>query len=205
MGSPPSALGLLGPAAHGWARRVAATLKWAISARRWPEPRRALAAVVLAGADGAWAALLHPSLGGPLGVLAGCGVLAALIGVVSRKFPPVAVGVGLLGAEYLAGQAGRPPSVAVASAFGSLLLISCELAWWSAELSARSSWDKQRRRERWVWLVGLAGGGFVTGVVVGLAGVSGLGRGAAVAVGGAVAGLVLALALASWVRNVSGR
>ena len=205
MGSPPSALGLLGPAVHGWARRAVTTVKWLLGAQRWPEPFRASAAVLLAAGNGAWAALLHPSLAGPLAALAGCGVLAVAGGALTRNFVPVAVGVGLLGAEYLAGQAGRPVSVAGASAFGVLLLVACELTWWSAELSARSSWSKKVRRERWVWLAGTAGGAFAAGVVVGLAGISGVGPGTTVAAAGAASLLVVALALASWAREVSGR
>lgn len=204
MGTPPSAIGLLGPAVHGWVRRARVTLKWAFGARRWPEPLRASSAVLVAAADGAWAALLHPALAGPLGLLAGVAVLAVAAGLLTRNFVPVAVGVGLLGAEYLAGQAGRAVSVVVASAFAALLLTTCELAWWSLELASRSSWGKAAKRERWVWLVGLAVAGFVVGVVVGLAGVSGLGPGTVVAAAGAVSALVVALAVASWARDVSG-
>ena len=204
MGSPPSALGLLGPAVHGWARRAVATVKWVLGAQRWPEPLRALSAVFLAAGDAIWAALLHPSLARPLAALAACGVLAVAGGVLTRNFVPVTVGVGLLGAEYLAGQVGRPVSVAGASAFGAILLVACELAWWSAELSARSSWGKKVRRERWVWLAGTAAGAFSAGVVVGLAGISGIGPGTTVAAAGAASLLVLALALASWARDVSG-
>ena len=205
MGSPPSALGLLGPAAHGWARRAGAALRWALGARRWPEPFRASAAVVLAGGDGAWAALLHPSLAGPLGLLAGAGVTAVAVGVLARGFAAVSAGAALLGAAYLAGAVGRPVSVAVASAFATVLLVVCELAWWSAELSARSAWKREHRRRRWLWVGALAGGGFAVGVVVGLAGVSGVGPGTVVAVAGAVSAVVVALAAASWVRDLSGR
>ena len=204
MGSPPSALGLLGPAVHGWARRAVATVKWVLGAQRWPEPLRALSAVFLAAGDAIWAALLHPSLARPLAALAACGVLAVAGGVLTRNFVPVTVGVGLLGAEYLAGQVGRPVSVAGASAFGAILLVACELAWWSAELSARSSWGKKVRRERWVWLAGTALGAFAAGVVVGLAGISGVGPGTTVAAAGAASLLVVALALASWARDISG-
>ena len=204
MGTPPSAIGLLGPAVHGWVRRARVTLRWAFSARRWPEPFRASSAVLLAAADGVWAALLHPSLAGPLGLLAGVAVLAVAAGLLGRNFVPLAVGVGLLGAEYLAGQAGHPVSVVIASAFAAVLLTTCELGWWSLELASRSSWGKEAKQERWLWIAGLAAAGFVVGVVVGLAGVSGLGPATVVAAAGAVSALVVALAVASWARDVSG-
>ena len=205
MGSPPSALGLLGPAAHGWARRGGAALKWALGARRWPEPLRASAAVALAAGDGAWAALLHPALAGPLGLLGGAGVVAVAVGVLARGFAAVSTGAALLGAAYLAGAVGRPVSVVVASAFATVLLLVCELAWWSAELSARSAWKRAHRRRRWLWVSGLAAGGFGVAVVVGLAGLSGVGPGTVVAVAGAMSAVVVALAVASWVRDLSDR
>ena len=205
MGSPPSAFGLLGPATAGRLRRAAQAARWVVGARRWPEPWRASAAAALGVAEGAWAVLLHPSLAGPLGLLAGVGTVLVALGMVARKFWAVAGGAAFLGAAYLAGQAGRPVSVAVASAFGTGLFVICELAWWSEELSARSAWGREALRRRWGSLAGLAGGGFALGVVVGLVGVTGLRPGTAVAVAGGVSALLVALAVVAWVRDLSGR
>ncbi len=204
MGSPPSALGLLAPARYRWARRAARSAQWALSARRWPEPRRAAGAVALAALDGAWAALLRPQLSGLLAVLGALALLAVLAGVLARRLRPVTVGLGLLGAEYMVSQAGRAVSVVVAAAFGAVLLAVAEMAWWSAELAARSLWARRELRRRWAVLAGLVGGSFALGVVVGVAGVAQLRPAAAVAVAGAVGGLVVALAVATWVRDLSG-
>lgn len=204
MGSPPSALGLLGPATAGWLRRTARSARWAVASRRWFEPLRGAAAVALAALDAAWAASLRPSLAGPLAIVGGFAVLAVAAGVLVRRPAPVAAGTALLGAEYLASQAGRPVSVVVAAAFGAVLLAFNELAWWSAELSARTSWGRSELRGRWVALSALAGGGFALGVVVGLVGVARLGPAPVIAVAGAACALLVALAVVSWVRDVSG-
>ena len=205
MGSPPSALGFLAPARAGLAGRLVRNARLAIGSQHWPDPKRAAGAIALAALDGAWAAALRPALSGLLALVGSVAFLAVFGGLLARRYVVVVVGLSLLGAEYLVSQAGRPVSVVVAAAFGTVLLATGELAWWSAELSVRSLWGLQEVRRRWGVLVVLVGGGFALSVVVGVAGVARLRPPAAVAVAGALAGLVAALSVASWVREVVGR
>jgi hypothetical protein len=204
VGSPPSALGLLGPASDGRLKRAAQATRWAFGTRRRPEPLRASAAVALSVAESVWAVLLHPSMARALGLLCGLAVAGVAAGVLARKFWSVAAGAVLLGAGYLAGQAGRPVSAAVASVFATGLFLICELAWWSEELSARSAWARDVLRRRWALLAGLGGGGFMLGVFAGLAGIAGLGPGTAVAAAGGIGALLGALAVVVWLRELSG-
>jgi len=203
VGSPPSALGLLEPARGSWAARAARNARLAMGATRWPDLLRASAAVLLSALDGAWAAALRPALAGPLALLGAAGVLGALAGTLARRFVPVGVGLVLLGAEYLASEAGRPVSVAVAAAYGTVLLAVAELAWWSVELSARSSWARSELRRRWALLGGLLGGAFAASVVVGAVGIARLRPPGALAGAGVVGALVVAFAVTTWVREIS--
>jgi hypothetical protein len=205
VGSAPSALGLLGPATASWARRAAQGAKWALARRRWPDPLRGAAALALTALDAAWAALLRPSLAGLLALLGAFALLSVAAGVASRKLGPVTAGVALLGAEYLASQSSQPVSVVPAAAFSVVLLAAMELAWWSSELSVRSAWERSAQRWRWALLAGLVVGAFALGVVVGLAGVSGLGPAPVMAVAGGLCAFLAALMVVSSVRNVSER
>lgn len=180
------------------------------SARRarmlaWPEPRRAVAAVVVSAVAGAWAVALRPSLDNDIGVMAGCAVAAVAAGALTRRLVAVTFGVTLLGAAYLASQYERPVSVAVAAGFASLLLATTELAWSSGRAAVGTAWALGAHRHEWPALVGLCVGGFAFAVVAGAAGVAGLGAGLVVLVAGAAGALLLAIVLALWVRAVSER
>lgn len=205
MGTAPSALGLLGPATEGWLRRAMGWARLAARQRRWPEPLRATAALALAACGGAWPALARPSSQGLLGLLGASALVGVFIGLFVRKLAPVAVAAALLGAEYLASQVGRPVAVVPTAGFAALLLALTELAWWAEELSVRPVLGPGVLRRRWALLATLVGEAFVLGVVVGLAGIAGLGPGSVAAVAGAAGALAMAFALASLVRDLSGR
>ncbi len=187
-------------------RRALDEARTAVRAWRFPDPGRATGAVVLSVAAGAWAVALRPGLAPLLVPLGVAGVVAVAGGVLARRFLPVTIGICLLGAAYVSSQHGRPVSVIVAAAFGSVLLAITELAWWSAELSTRSVWDGSVKWQRWLVLVGLWFGGFAVAVLAGAVAVARVGASLTVVAAGAISALLLSFVVVSWVRRlVSGR
>jgi len=202
MVSSPGTLGFVRPATR--ARRAGRALNSLLRDWRRPEARRGWGAVGLSAGAGAWAVALRPSLAGLLVPMSACALALVAAGVISRRFVLVTVGVLLLGGSYLSGLYDRPVSVAVAAAFGTLLLAITELAWWSAELASRAVWVPSVKRERWLALITLWGGGFVAAVLAGLIGVAGLGPGVTIVAAGALSALLLAVVVTGWVRRLVG-
>jgi hypothetical protein len=162
--------------------------------------------VVLAGAAGGWAVALRPSFLGLLGVFAGAGLVLVTGGAVANITSLVTWGVAALGAAYMVGQFDRPVTVVMPAAFASLLLAIVELAWWSRELAATSSWSALAVRERTLALAAVLLGGLVVSVAAGLVGVEGLGAGSAVLAFGALCAMTLAVLVVVAVRGAaSGR
>jgi hypothetical protein len=204
MVSSPGTLGFVAAGPVARVKRSVRAMRGQVHDWRRPEPRRALAAIASSLGAGAWAVALRPSLAGLLIPLTSCALVAVAAGVITRRFVVVTIGVLLFGASYLSGLYDRPVSVAAAAAYGTLLLVISELAWWSAELSTRAVWGPSVQGQRWVVLATLWAGGFVVAVVAGLVGVAGLGPGTTIVAAGALSALLLATVVASWVRRLVG-
>jgi hypothetical protein len=204
MVSSPGSPELVVPEELSRPRRALGEVSAAVRNWRFPDPGRAAGAVVLSASAGTWAVALRPGLAPLLVPLGIAGVVAVAGGVLACRFLPVTIGIGLLGAAYVSGQHGRPVSVIVAAAFGSVLLAITELAWWSAELSTRSVWDRSVKWQRWLVLAGLWFGGFAVAVVAGLVAVAKLAPSLTVVAAGAISALLLSFVVVSWVRRLVG-
>jgi hypothetical protein len=144
-------------------------------AARLPPGRlgRAVAALAVSVAAGAWATVRTDPVVGGRGFLAGLAVALLAVSLVTRRPGPLALSLLALSSAYLVGQIGQPTALGGTALFAVALLAVLELAWWSTELALPVAWERPAIRRRWLSLVALAGGGGTLALAVGLAGLAG--------------------------------
>ena len=134
---------------------------------------RAVAALAVGVAAGAWAAARTDLSVGGRGFLAGLAIALLAAGLVTRRPGTLALSLLALSSAYLVGQIGQPTALGGTALFAVALLVVLELAWWWTELALPVAWERPAVRRRWRSLVALAAGGGMLALVVGLAGVAG--------------------------------
>lgn len=134
---------------------------------------RAVAALAVGVAAGAWAAARTDLSVGGRGPLAGLAIALLAAGLVTRRPGPLGLSLLALSSAYLVGQIGQPTALGGTALFAVALLVVLELAWWSTELALPVAWERQATRRRWCSVVALAAGGGTLALVVGLAGAAG--------------------------------
>lgn len=170
---------------------------------RWPDPARGVAAVVCSALAGGWVVAGRLNVAGGLAIVCVFGVALVAFGVVTKKLLGSVVGVGFLAGGYLLSQVNEPISVVTPAALGTLLLLSVELAWWSAEMAVPSRWAPGVKGRRWAQLAAYLVGGFSLAVIAGLVGIAGLGAGSIVLLGGTACAVLLCVLLARTTRDIS--
>ena len=170
---------------------------------QWPHPGRAAASVACSLLAGAWVVSLRPDLAGVLALMCGAGAIFVALSVLSKRIFGAVLGAASVGAAYLLSQVGHPVTAVPAAALGTLLFLSCELAWWSGQMSTGTRWAPPSMLLRWAELAVVAVAGFSLALVAGLAGITGLGAGAAVLLAGAACALLLGVLLARAARAAS--